>query len=108
MGKSPPNPRRVAAGKENRKRRGPLTPEGRLRLGDAARRHRPWDHATGPRSPAGKIQAAKNGKLRRLGPRSVREVRAEMAELLLLLKVMEEVRRDLGAEEYPAERKRQC
>jgi hypothetical protein len=101
MKKSSPNPRRVAAGKLNRNRRGPLTPEGRLRLRDAACRHRPWQHSTGPRTPAGKGQAARNGKLRQLDQLSVRQVRAEMKELSLLLEMMTQIRRELGVWESP-------
>ena len=60
----PRNPRRVAAGRANRQKRGPLTEEGRARLSEAARRHRPWEHATGPRTAAGRAQAARNGRCR--------------------------------------------
>ena len=72
----PPNPRRVAAGRLNRRKRGPLTPEGRERLRQAALANRPWEHATGPRTAEGKARAAANGKVRQKGECSVREVRA--------------------------------
>ena len=85
-----PNPKRVAAGKRNHAKRKGLTPEGRQRLREAAFRNRPWQHSTGPRTPEGKAQAAKNGKVRQLGPRSVREIRADLADLRGLIQAMKE------------------
>jgi hypothetical protein len=81
-----PNPRRMAAGRENRKKRGPLTPAARQRLREAALRHQPWKHASGPRTPAGKARAASNGKVRQIGPRSVREIRADLADVADLIR----------------------
>jgi hypothetical protein len=82
------NPRRVAAGKANRARRGPLTEGGRQRLREAALANQPWRYATGPRSSAGKAQAARNGKLRQAGPSSVREVRAELRAAKALIRAI--------------------
>ena len=82
------NPRRRAAGKRNRAKRGPLTEEGRARLRAAALRAKPWRSATGPRTPAGKARAAANGKVRQRGPLSYREARAEIAKLRQLIGVM--------------------
>lgn len=76
-----PNPKRVAAGLLNWAKRRGLTPAGRERLRAAALRTRPWDHSTGPVTPAGKARAAANGKRRQLGPVSVRELRAALAVL---------------------------
>jgi len=90
-----PNPRRVAAGRANRRRRGPLTETGRERLRAAALRDKPWLHATGPRTARGKAQAARNGKRRQRGPRSVREVRADLGEVRSLIRAMGELRRSL-------------
>ena len=53
------NPLRVAAGKTNRQKRGPLTPEGKRRLRDAALHHQPWQYSTGPKTAAGKARAGK-------------------------------------------------
>jgi hypothetical protein len=64
----PPNPRRVAAGKLNRRKHKGFTPEGRQRLRRAALENRPWLHATGPRTPQGKARAAANGKLLKARP----------------------------------------
>lgn len=55
-----PNPKRVAAGRLNRAKRGPLSESGRQRLSDAARRTRPWEHARGPKSVEGKVIVARN------------------------------------------------
>src|SRR5215470_11303114 len=80
-----PNPRRVAAGKLNRRKRGPLTPEGRERLRQAALTNRPWLASTGPRTAEGKARAARNGKARQKGQQSVREVRRSLAEVVGLV-----------------------
>lgn len=88
-----PNPRRVAAGRRNRALRKGLTEEGRQRLRESALLHQPWTHATGPRTPAGKARSAANGKRRQLGPRSVREIKRDLAALRGLLEDMRSARR---------------
>ena len=45
------NPRRVAAGRANRQKRGPLTEAGRQRLRAAALMHKAWEYSTGPTTP---------------------------------------------------------
>jgi hypothetical protein len=87
---------RVAAGRLNRSKRGPLSAECIERLRQAALRIRPWEHATGPTSPQGKAQSVINGKRRQLGPRSVREVRSELAQVRALIGAMREARRGLA------------
>ena len=91
-----PNPRRVAAGRANRLKRGPLTEAGRERLREVALCNKPWEHSTGPRTPEGKQQAVRNGKRRQLGPRSAREVRAELAAVRALIRSIHEACRQLG------------
>jgi hypothetical protein len=86
-----PNPRRVAAGKANRKKRGPLTEAGRESLRAAAIRNRPWERSTGPRTTEGKAQAVINGKPRQTEPRSAREVRADLREVRILIRRMREI-----------------
>ena len=76
-----PNPRRVAAGKRNRALRKGLTEKGRRQLQEAAHRNQPWKYSTGPKTPAGKAQAAQNAKNRQLGPLSVREIKQDVADL---------------------------
>ncbi len=73
------NPRRVAAGRTNRAKRGPLSPAGRERLRAAAAAGRPWEAGTGPVTAAGKARAAANGCGRQVGPVSVRAARREVA-----------------------------
>ena len=80
-----PSPARVTAGKENRKKRKGLTPEGRERLRLSALRSQPWRFSTGPRTPEGKARVALNGKRRQTGPVSVRELRADLADLEALV-----------------------
>lgn len=92
----PKNPRRVAAGRANRARRGPLTELGRERLRVAALRLRPWEHATGPRTARGKAQAVRNGKRRQQGRYSIRERRAELAAARLLLEGLRAARQALA------------
>ena len=92
-----PNPRRVAAGRLNRKKRGPLTEQGRQRLREAALRDRPWERGTGPRTPEGKARSALNGKARQKGPLSVRELRASLADVKELIGQMRETRARLSS-----------
>src|SRR5262249_33482620 len=89
-----PNPKRVAAGRLNRTKRGPLTPEGREKLRQSALHNRPWEHSTGPRTPAGRAQSRINGKKgSQKGPLSVREVRAALVEVRELIRQMQEARK---------------
>jgi hypothetical protein len=88
-----PNPKRVLAGKLNHQKRGPFTAEGRERLRRAALANRPWEHATGPRTPAGKSRAAQNCKAREKGEESGREIRDTLAEVVALAGDMATTRR---------------
>jgi hypothetical protein len=102
-----PNPRRVAAGRRNRRQRGPLTSAGRQRLRAAALRHQPWRHATGPRSSTGRQRAAQNGRWRQTAQQSRREWRAEIRALLAPLAPLREalaaLERAAGAEALAAD-----
>ena len=93
-----PNPKRVAAGRLNcRKRRG-LSPEGRERLRQAALANKPWQQATGPRTVEGKKRAALNGRAHQKGESSARELRRLLAGLTGLAGDMAVARR-LAAEQ---------
>lgn len=83
------NPKRVAAGRRNRQLREALSLDARERLRIAALQHRPWEHATGPQTEAGKAQSAKNGAYRQQGERSIRELRREVADVGDLIKSMQ-------------------
>jgi len=87
-----PNPKRVVAGRVNRKLAGPISEAGREKLRAAAIANRPWDYATGPKSPEGKQRAALNGKTRQSGPLSVRELRREQAAARVLIVQLIEAR----------------
>ena len=87
------NPRRVAAGKRNRALRIGLSDAGRQRLRESALQHRPWLHTTGPKTAASKARSAANGKVRQMGPVSVRQLRAELADLRALAREMQEGRK---------------
>jgi hypothetical protein len=39
-----------------------FSPEDRLRRREVALKHRPWQYATGPRTPEGKSKVAENGR----------------------------------------------
>jgi len=84
----PPNPNRVAGRKETQKKRMCISPEGLQKLRETALRNKPWERSTGPRSAAGKARSAANGKTRQKGPKSVREARAEVAEVMELVRTM--------------------
>jgi hypothetical protein len=87
-----PNPKRVAAGKRNYALRKGLTEAGRQKMRESALRNRPWEHSTGPRTPEGKLRAAQGAKKRQKGPHSVREVRADVAEIRALVQQLKQSR----------------
>jgi hypothetical protein len=86
------DPKRVLVGRQNRMKWKGLSPQGREKLRQSALLHRPWRYSTGPRTPAGKAQAALNGKRRQLGVRSVREIKADLADVRSLLREMRDGR----------------
>ena len=75
------NPRRVEAGRRNWSLRGPLTPQGRERLRQAALANRPWEKSTGPRTLEGKARSAANGRKRQKEKTSIRELAPELATI---------------------------
>ena len=88
FGSDRPDPRRSAIAKANRAKRKGLTPHGRERLRQSALKQRPWRFSTGPRTPTGKAKVALNGKRRQLGIRSIREIKADLADVRSLLREM--------------------
>src|SRR5580700_5922802 len=85
-----PNPKRVAAGRLNQRKRKGFTPEGLEKLRQTALQNKPWLKSTGPRTPEGKAKVALNAKVLQKGPRSVREARADKKELEELMREMRE------------------
>jgi hypothetical protein len=88
-----PNPNRVLAGKQNRQRRGALTPDGRQRLRESMLTRKPWVNSTGPRTVAGKARSAENGKYHQTGQLSIRQRRAACAGVHDLILAMTAARR---------------
>ena len=84
-GKVISNPKRVLAGRVNRMKRGPLSLESMHRMRDAINRKKPWQLSTGPRTPAGKAKVARNGKVRQINPRSIREIRADISGIMCMI-----------------------
>jgi len=95
-GKHAKSPARVAAGKRNRLLRGALSPAGRQRLRAGALRDRPWECSTGPRTVAGKVAVANNGRKSQKGTTSVRQQRAAMSEVRALVSHMRGLRKELA------------
>ena len=87
-----PNPRRVLAGRLNRRKRGDLSAEARERLRKSALANRPWEQSTGPKTPKGKARSAQNGRKRQTGDQSTREIRSELAGVNDLIKQMRAIR----------------
>ena len=91
-----PNPKRVSAGRLNRQKWPGITAEGRQRLRASCLKYAPWKLSTGPRTVEGKARSAANARVLQKGPMSVRQRRAEVAELLRLVGLLRQTRRDLG------------
>ena len=89
------SPSRVRAGSANRAHWKGFTPAGLERLRETARRNAPWRFSTGPRTAEGKARAALNGRLRQKGRLSVRQVRAEVADVGGIISMMGELRQSL-------------
>ena len=84
-GKVISNPKRVLAGRVNRMKRGSLPLKSMHRMRDAINKNKPWKRSTGPRTPAGKAIVARNGKVRQINPRSIREIRADICGIMCLI-----------------------
>jgi hypothetical protein len=70
-----------------------LTPEGRERIRASVLARRPWEHSTGPRTPAGKKRSALNGCTYQRGEKSRRKLQIELKSLFALIHEMERSRR---------------
>jgi hypothetical protein len=92
-----PNPKRVAAGRENRKKRRGLTPDGRQRLRESTLANQPWQHSTGPKTMRGKARSARNGKARQQGAMSIRELQQTTADVDFQIKDIRALLQDAKA-----------
>ena len=77
------NPKRVEAGRRNRKKRQGLSEQGRQLLREAAHRNRPWDLATGPKTSKGKLKVVTNLPRRKTVPQTVENCFAHKCAALL-------------------------
>jgi hypothetical protein len=82
------DPRRSAVARRNRQQWQGFTAEGLERLRQHALANQPWRPATGPRTAAGKARSAQNGRATPRGERSVRALRAELADINRLVDEM--------------------
>jgi hypothetical protein len=67
--------------------------ESRERLRAAALANRPWEKTRGPITPEGKARCAQNGRFNQRGEKSRRELRADVAGVLALIREMTATRR---------------
>jgi hypothetical protein len=88
-----PDPRCVEIGRRNQLKWKGFTPAGIQKLREAARKTRPWELSTGPRSVEGRRQSVLNGKRSQKGNLSVRELQAELSLLNGFMAQMEGCRR---------------
>ena len=99
-----PNPRRQAAGRNNRKKRKGLTEPGRQRLRESTIKHQPWKMSTGPKTVMGRRRSANNGRHSQKGEASIRQLKAELRasvdcgdELRAIRQMLSSGLRSLGA-----------
>lgn len=82
------NPKRVAAGRENvkkRRKRVQFSEDAIARLRQAAYRNRPWEFSTGPKTKEGKRRAAGDGRPSQLTIQRRLQIFADLTELMLLI-----------------------
>ena len=90
------NPKRVAAGRVNGKKRRPWSAEERQRQRERALAGQPWQFSTGPNTPEGRHKAALNGLRNPRRPGSLRRAKMDVAQALGLAGQMAAFRASLG------------
>lgn len=76
--------KQLDANRRNLRKAGQLTEEGRARLREAARRNRPWEHTTGPRTAEGLARSSKNALKHGRDTNEAREFRERALRFLRL------------------------
>jgi len=94
--RSQKNPRRVAAGRANGRKRRPWADEDRRRLREQCLKRQPWLWSTGPTSEQGKLRSADNGHCHRPDPNSLRQLRVSLADVRGMAARMDGICRSLG------------
>jgi hypothetical protein len=94
--KKSPNPKRVAAGKLNRSKRGPISSIGKAKLRLAIYRVKPWLLSTGPKTSQGKAESARNGLLRVKNGENLRKVRRNINKISQMMKELRDLRDEIG------------
>ncbi len=87
------DPPGIRVGRLNRRKWQGFTSEGLQRLRDAALRHRPWEHSTGPRTAEGKRRSSQNGRYRQTNALSRREIQREREDVDKCLTELFELRK---------------
>lgn len=88
------NPNRVAAGRLNRSLRSPLNELSRQKLKAAALANKPWKHATGPRTEAGKKRVSGNARKPECCPENDRPADQTLVNARALLEQTTALRRE--------------
>lgn len=97
---TPKNPRRVAAGRRNRAKRGPVSDATRQLLSAAAKKTRPWEKSTGPKTESGKAKTSQNRRGK--GQKPATEDPPLIAHATELLGHMASVRRQMAIDPQTA------
>lgn len=82
--------------RRSERRRVKFSPEGLERLRAAALANRSWEKTRGPITPEGRARSAQNGRYRQRAEKSRRELQAELAGVLTLVRPMDATRRLLS------------
>ncbi len=75
--------KQLDANRRNLRKAGQLTEDGRARLREAARRNRPWEHTTGPRTAEGLARSSKNALKHGRDTNEAREFRDRALRFLI-------------------------
>jgi hypothetical protein len=91
-----PDHGRVVAGGVQQLKPKYFSPEVRQKKRDLALKNRPWQFATGPKTPEGKARVAQNGRYAQKGVLSRRQIACRLAEFDAMANGLAEMRRRIG------------